>query len=249
MLGNESIISNICNKNEYMEARLFTADMKLAEVIHIDYQLLLLLPRFGMNLGFGDKTVREWCDKSGVSCRLFLMICNVYNCGQYLPGEEEIEEINVDQLIAYLKRSHLYYLDNRLAAIEQKLNDIGETCPVEHRQILNRFFEGYKNEVISHFEYEERTVFPYILDVTVGSRPKDYRIEVFKENHSNIDDKLNDLKNIIMKYLQGSARGEEKINLLFDIFSLEEDLSKHSLIEDKILVPFVLKLEQRYDKE
>ena len=52
-----------------------------------------------------------------------------------------------------------------------------------------------------------------------------------------------------MKYLQGSARGEEKINLLFDIFSLEEDLSKHSLIEDKILVPFVLKLEQRYDKE
>ena len=249
MLGNESIISNICRKNENMETRLFTADMKLAEIIHIDYRLLLLLPRFGMSLGFGDKTVQEWCDKSGISCRLFLMICNVYNCEQYLPGEKEIEEIDVNQLIAYLQRSHLYYLDNRLDAIERELQDIGEACPPEHRQILKRFFEGYKNEVISHFDYEEKTVIPYILDVTGGSRPEDYRIEVFKENHSNIDDKLNDLKNIIMKYLQGSSRGEEKINLLFDIFSLEEDLSKHSLIEDKILVPFVLKLEQRYDKD
>ena len=232
-----------------METHLFTADMKLAEVIHVDYRLLLLLPRFGMNLGFGDKTVQEWCEKSGVPCHLFLMICNVYNCEQYLPGAKEIEEIDVNQLIAYLKRSHVYYLDNRLTTIEQKLKDIGNTCPMGHRQILKRFFEGYKNEVISHFEYEERTVFPYILDITVGSRPKNYRIEVFKENHSNIDDKLNDLKNIVMKYLQGSSRSEEKINLLFDIFSLEDDLSKHSLIEDKILVPFVLKLERRYDKE
>ena len=43
-----------------------------------------------------------------------------------------------------------------------------------------------------------------------------------------------------------------RLNLLEEtdrIFSLEEDLSKHSLIEDKILVPFVLKLEQRYDKD
>ena len=199
-------------------------------------------PELSYNLGTIPGAVLAYAPDGVVDSRFYIV-------GSREVCEEEIEEIDVDQLIAYLKRSHLYYLDNRLAAIEQKLNDIGETCPVEHRQILNRFFEGYKNEVISHFEYEERTVFPYILDVTVGSRPKDYRIEVFKENHSNIDDKLNDLKNIIMKYLQGSARGEEKINLLFDIFSLEEDLSKHSLIEDKILVPFVLKLEQRYDKE
>ena len=52
-----------------------------------------------------------------------------------------------------------------------------------------------------------------------------------------------------MKYLQGDALSEMRIRVLFGIFSLEEDLSKHSLIEDKILIPLVKKLEQQYGKQ
>ena len=63
---------------------------------------------------------------------------------------------------------------------------------------MNLFFNEYKNEVIRHFDYEEVTVFPYISNMVKGARPGDYEIGVFRENHSNIDDKLNDLKNIIM---------------------------------------------------
>ena len=92
-LGVESIISNICGKNKDMNSHLFSADMKLADVIHADYSLLLLLHRFGINLGFGDKTVRECCEANHVSCTLFLMICNVYSNEQYLPTEKEIVTI------------------------------------------------------------------------------------------------------------------------------------------------------------
>ena len=211
-LGVESIISNICGKNKDMNSHLFSADMKLADVIHADYSLLLLLHRFGINLGFGDKTVRECCEANHVSCTLFLMICNVYSNEQYLPTEKE-------------------------------------GCEQQHQQILNLFFNEYKNEVIRHFDYEEVTVFPYISNMVKGARPGDYEIGVFRENHSNIDDKLNDLKNIIMKYLPGDTLSDMRIRVLFGIFALEEDLSKHSLIEDKILIPLVMKLEQRYAKQ
>jgi len=247
-LGGESIISNICGKNEDMNSHLFSADMKLADVIHADYSLLLLLHRFGMNLGFGDKTVRECCEASGVSCPLFLMICNVYSNEQYLPAGKEIEAIgaNVDQLVAYLKNSHTYYLEERMSSIEEQLKKISEGCERQHQQILYLFFSEYKNEVIHHFAYEEETVFPYISDMMRGVRPGNYEIGVFRENHSNIDDKLNDLKNIIMKYLPGDALSEMRVRVLFGIFALEEDLSKHSLIEDKILIPLVMKLEQQY---
>ena len=98
-------------------------------------------------------------------------------------------------------------------------------------------------------DYEEVTVFPYISNMVKGARPGDYEIGVFRENHSNIDDKLNDLKNIIMKYLPGDTLSDMRIRVLFGIFALEEDLSKHSLIEDKILIPLVMKLEQRYAKQ
>ena len=206
-LGGESNISNICDKNTTMNSRLFSADMKLADVIHADYSLLLLLHRFGLNLGFGDKTVKECCEANHVSCPLFLMICNVYSNEAYLPTDKEIERIgpDVDQLIAYLKNSHDYYLNSRMCVIEEQLKEISENCEEHHKKILHLFFNEYKNEVIRHFAYEEDTVFPYISGIVHGSRSGNYEIEEFKENHSNIDDKLNDLKNIIMKYLQGDA--------------------------------------------
>ena len=168
-----------------------------------------------------------------------------------LPTEKEIEGIggNVDQLIAYLKNSHSYYLENRMFSIQEQLKEISEGCEQQHQQILNLFFNEYKNEVIRHFDYEEVTVFPYISNMVKGARPGDYEIGVFRENHSNIDDKLNDLKNIIMKYLPGDTLSDMRIRVLFGIFALEEDLSKHSLIEDKILIPLVMKLEQRYAKQ
>ena len=121
-----------------MNSHLFSADMKLADVIHADYSLLLLLHRFGINLGFGDKTVRECCEANHVSCTLFLMICNVYSNEQYLPTEKEIEGIgaNVDQLIAYLKNSHSYYLENRMLSIQEQLKEISEGCEQQHQQIF-----------------------------------------------------------------------------------------------------------------
>ena len=145
-LGVESIISNICGKNKDMKSHLFSADMKLADVIHADYSLLLLLHRFGINLGFGDKTVRECCEANHVSCTLFLMICNVYSNEQYLPTEKEIEGIgaNVDQLIAYLKNSHSYYLENRMFSIQEQLKEISEGCEQQHQQILNLFSMNIK---------------------------------------------------------------------------------------------------------
>lgn len=249
-VAGDSIISNICGKNKDMGLPLFTAEMKLADVIHADYSLLLLLHRFGLNLGFGEKTVRECCEKNNISCRLFLMICNVYSHEEYLPSEKEIKNIgvDVDQLISYLKNSHAYYLNSRMQVIQDQLRVISEDCEQHHKQIVNLFFNEYKNEVIRHFDYEEETVFPYISAMAKGVRSEDYEIGVFKENHSNIDDKLNDLKNIIMKYLQGDSLSEERIRVLFGIFSLEEDLSKHSLIEDKILIPLVMKLEEQYEQ-
>lgn len=225
---------------------LYTADMKMADLLHADYKLLLLLSRFELLLGFGDKTVEECCQQQHISCELFLMICNVYSFEAYLPGTEEIGQIDVTELLIYLQRSHGYYLDQRLHSIGERLNRIVQPGDQKHKLILNRFFEEYKNEVHNHFKYEEEVVFPYIRAIQSGQHPESYRIDVFEENHTNIDDKLNDLKNILIKYLPGHKYLSERVAVLLDIFSLEEDLCKHTLIEDKILIPLVRKMESTH---
>lgn len=74
---------------------------------------------------------------------------------------------------------------------------------------------------------------------------KSYSISQFEKNHSNIEEKLNDLKNIIIKYLPDTGSPELLNTLLFDLFELEDDFRKHTLIEDKILVPLVEQFEQK----
>ncbi len=203
-----------------MDSFLFTPQMKLADLIHTDYRLLLLLPRFGLNLGFGDKSVQECCKQHQISDKLFVMICNVYTSSHYLPSEEELAQVDINQLLSYLKRSHSYYLDNRLLTIQNQLAVISEHEGIQQQKILNRFFEEYKKEVIHHFEYEENTVFPYISAMKTGTNRTGYSIEIFEQNHTNIEDKLNDLKNIVIKYLPDTALLLEKTNMLFNIFSV-----------------------------
>ena len=102
-----------------------------------------------------------------------------------------------------------------------------------------------------HFSYEENKVFPYIRTLMKSHKmDAGYDIDIFKDNHSNIDDKLSDLKNIFVKHLRGIGMIAETTELLFQIFLLEEDLSRHTLIEDMVLIPVVQHLERSiYDNK
>ena len=47
---------------------------KMIDLISDNYSLLQVMSRFGLSLGFGDKTVKEVCELNGVDCRTFLIV-------------------------------------------------------------------------------------------------------------------------------------------------------------------------------
>lgn len=215
----------------------------MADLIHANYRLLIVLPRFGLKLGFGERTIEDVCRENQVSVNLFLLVCNVHTFGHYLPDGRELDSFSLDDLIQYLQSSHHYYLQERIPAIQRQLYDITHCCAMKYGEVLERFFDGYRQELAKHFEYEERVVFPYVHELACGPRKTGYSIGQFEKNHSNIEDKLNDLKNIIIKYLPDTYDSAHRNDILFGLFMLEDDLNKHTLIEEKILVPLVSRLE------
>ena len=224
----------------------YTTHMRMAELIESNYNLLLLFSRFGLELGVGESSVAEQCIRQGVSPELFVMMCNIYTFADYMPTAAELEQLDIEQLIGYLSRSHKYYIESRIKPIEQQLKSITGHCSPSHSAVLQRFFSEYKQEIIHHFSYEEETVFPYIrMLMACHKMQAEYDIDTFKNNHSNIDDKLCDLKNILEKHLRGIGIADQTTELLFQIFALEEDLSRHTFIEDVVLIPLVQHLEKR----
>jgi regulator of cell morphogenesis and NO signaling len=111
--------------------------------------------------------------------------------------------------------------------------------------MFGKFCERYENDVSAHLDYEEKVVFPYIISILQGNNVTNYRIEIFEENHNNIlEESLNDLKNILIKYLPKNVISEDMRRILCDVFLLEDDLDKHTLLEERILISLVERIEK-----
>lgn len=230
-----------------MDEILFNTSSKLSEVVTAYPALLYSLPRFGIALGFGDKSVAAVCAESGVSPRFFLLVCNVCCFDGYEPGISEIKNADMGQLVPYLKKAHNFYLSNRLPHISNHLTAILSNMPKRVATAFNAFFSTYRHEVEQHFVYEEQKVYPLIEQLLQGVKPNDFAINDFVDEHGCLQDKLSDMNQIIFKYLPADTTDgdNEAIDVIFDILQLSADLAKHSFIEEKVLVPYVTNLEKK----
>ena len=223
----------------------YTTRMKVADLLASDGSLLSILQRLDMKLGFGEATVAELCARYDISADLLLMICNIYSFSEFQPQIETLTSNDIKSITTYLRASHRYYTGVCFPAIHNNIHTLVRELDEVSRRLIDTFYDDYDNEVTNHFRYEEEVVFPYIESLTRNGGTIDdrYSISQFEHNHSNINEKLNDLKNIITKYLSEEYSSPLRFELLGDIYKIEKDLRKHSLIENKILIPLVEKLE------
>ena len=218
--------------------------MKLSDLILSNYKLLSVFNRFDINLGFGEKTIFDICSQKQITPEFFILVCNIYSFEDYLPNNKNLLDINPKDLINFLRKTHYYFLKESLSEIENDLDELCEHCEDNHLVILKKFFIDYRKEVINHFEYEENIVFPYIENINKLGFNTDYNIHIFEDNHSNIEDKLSDLKNIIIKYLPETCSSKKRSILLEKLFCFQDELIIHSRIEEKILIPLVSEIEK-----
>ncbi|NDV82972.1 hemerythrin domain-containing protein [Bacteroides sp. 51] len=217
---------------------------KMIDLISDNYNLLQVMSRFGLSLGFGDKTVREVCEMNKVDCPTFLAVVNFMAEG-YSRMDEGGREISIPALVDYLRQAHIYFLDFCLPGIRRKLIYAIDCSEDDVSFLILKFFDEYMKEVRKHMEYEEKTVFKYVDDLLAGKRPKNYQISTFSKHHDSISERLTELKNILIKYCPDKANKSMLNAALFDIYACEEGLDSHCKVEDYLFVPAILKLEKR----
>ncbi len=208
--------------------------MKMADMVATNYDLILMLPRFGIPLGFGDKSVKEVCREHSVDENFFLTVCNIYTFDDYRPDDDELSRIENSQVIEHLRASHSYYIEERLPHLQHHLDHIAERVGEQSASLLKKYFADYCREVRDHVRREERNLCAMLDSMRSGSKGVS---EQFQRSHDNIKDKLSDLTQIIYKYLPGERLNEEMMELVFDILQLSRDLEKHAEIEELLLMP------------
>lgn len=224
---------------------IFAEDMKIIELIDADYGLLSILLRLDIQLPFGDISIGEMCRRYDMSSVLFLMICRMYASPDYEPDAASLTAADLPHLVRYLRSSHRYWLDTVIPRIGRGVDDVLQSCDRMQAEVLRKFYNDYCDEIRRHLQYEETEMFPYVERLARGEVGTEIRMAEYMENHTDICDKIDDIKSIILKYLPESCTTRQRCDLLFDIFSLRDDLAKHTLVESKILAPVVMVEERR----
>ena len=223
--------------------KMYEADDKMISIIADNYDTLQSLGRFGINLGFGDKTVREVCEHQQVDTYTFLAVVNFT-----INGSREFDQelLSIPTLLHYLKASHDYYLNFQLPSSRKQLVDALDVNDSLAKLII-KLYDEYAQEIHLHMEYEEQTVFPYVDHLLNNQVDENYDIGTFSKNHSKIDVKLRELKNIILKYLPSDMRHNNQLTAtLYNLYINEEWLLNHAMVEDFLFIPAISYLERKF---
>ncbi len=241
--------------------------MKMAELVHLEPMLIHLLRRMNIRLGFGEKSVRDVCLEAGMNPDLFMAIAASFRDEEELPVRLFMQ-IPVGDLVSYIKENHKYYMED----LVPRMQDLIERLTVEYGgqddklNMVKEFLEQYSGHLTEHIAEEEDFVIPYVLEVEkchankkptgeIITRIRNNPIRDFLESHTDIEEAIFELQNILIKYLpppvkhkDGGGSQEAAFMMLPELFGMGRDVRIHSRIENLVMVPRVETMEKELMK-
>ena len=215
------------------------------DVLCDEPHLFQMLSRFGIPLGFGEKNVREVCKESNVDVTTFLAVANYVKVGPEVASYY-VDKVSAAALTDYLKRAHSYFLDFQLPDIRRRLvSSINCSDANEVAFLILQFFDEFMRDVRHHMEAENKKMFRSVDQLLQGGSIPDTQFLQFAHSNESFNHKLQELKNLIIKYYKGDGPNELLNMVLFDLFNCEEDLQLHRGVENDLFLPAVELLMER----
>ena len=207
----------------------YTSTMKMADILSGN-KMLSVLERLHFRLGFGDSSVEEVCRVRNFPLRLFLEISNVFASPDYEPDLSVLDKADISIVADYIKSSHKFYAEVSVPHLHRLIHKMLDDVGSSYADALNKFFDELVDKLNAHFEHEEK-----IVD---SIRNGNY-ISEEEDSHSQFLEKLEDLKNIVIKYLPDSGDNASRYSMLAHLLAMEEDMRSHIRVEEKIFNPLV----------
>ncbi len=225
----------------------------MADIIIQNHHLLSVINRFGIQLGFGEKSVDSVCKLYNINTDFFLDIINSFNDPDFFP-KQKLKTYPLNLIVDYLYKTHDYYLNVKIPEINSLINELVESSSGETAnaiKLIHKFYNEYSSQLHQHIAYEEKTVYPYILKLEElykeGNEEQKklfvsnnkFIIKDYATQHENIEEKIYDIKNLLIKYISPEDNFILCFKILGQLAHLEDDIKDHSEMENKIIVPKV----------
>lgn len=226
-----------------------TQHTRAADIILAHPLAINVFERLQIPLGVQEKNLLTLSQENNLSENLIINLLYITIYGNP-PTQNPLQFSDAAAIIEYLLTSHQFYSLEASPAILKLIREAAAAGANENMLSVERFFQKYCHEIEIHFNYEKDVVFPYIRQLAAGQlshQAPSYSVKLYRHQHTNIEQKLSDLQNLLVKYLPPTEPYRLRRALFQQISSLGNDLNIHARIENEILVPLVEKEEEQWN--
>lgn len=193
-------------------------------------------------------TNRKLKSVNGISPGLFSILCEIYTSDNPQVDLGKLDTSDIPVLLRILRNTHRHYLEASIVAIHDNVHRMTQLSTPENSAVINRFFDDYENDIKSHIHFEEKVVFKYIEGLLKGERDSRFSVGMLRDMHNDAEDKLTDFKNIVMSHLPDSDTSDARYEVLVGILNIEDAIRRHTVIEERVLLPLAELLEKGRDR-
>jgi len=224
-----------------------------------DFRTAAVFSKF--NIDFcckGNRTVTEVCEKQNIDADTLLQ--NVYDVLQSdSNGSIDFNSWPLDLLVDYIEKTHHRYVEEKSQVLVAFLDKLCKVHGANHPELfrINELFIGCAGELAQHMKKEELVLFPFVKRMVktkesdgVLSQPSfgtvSNPIAMMMHEHDNEGERFREIAALTNGYNPpADACTTYKVTFAM-LKEFEEDLHKHIHLENNILFPKAVLLEQEF---
>ncbi|MCL8007707.1 iron-sulfur cluster repair di-iron protein [Gelidibacter japonicus] len=233
------------------------AQKQIGQFVADDFRTAAVFSNYGIDFCCkGDRTVEEVCKKNNIEVEELLgklLEIQISNNQQSI----DYKSWPLDLLAEYIEKKHHRYVEEKTPVLRQFLDKLCKVHGQRHPELLEitALFIGCAKEMASHMKKEELILFPFIkrmvkaqMEGTKIESPQFTTVEnpiaLMKHDHELEGDRFRKIVELTNNYtLPADACNTYRVTFaMLDEF--EKDLHLHIHLENNILFPKAIELEQ-----
>lgn len=226
----------------------------VGDIVAADFRAASVFEQFGIDFCCGGRrSVAEACRAASADPTA------VEQALQALPpiaaDGDDITRWRLDQLIDHIETKHHAYIRSAAPTINRYLAKLVEVHGARHPELerIAMRFEQVTQELLQHMMKEECVLFPYIKELAqregCGRIPSPFGtvenpIRMMEREHRDAGDELALIRELTNNYVPPSDGCTTYRVCLAELAEFEADLHRHVHLENNILFPRAVELEQ-----
>lgn len=242
-----------------METLQKESEKQIGQFVAEDYRTAAVFSKYKIDFCCnGNRTINEACGKKGIDTSVLL---DELHDALKAKGEQAIDYKSwpLDLLIDYIEKKHHRYVEEKIPVLRQFLNKLCSVHGERHPELfkINELFTASAGELASHMKKEELVLFPFVKKMvsatlnTESVEPPHFGtvenpIAMMMQEHDNEGERFRQIAELTDNYTPPTD-GCNTYQVTFAMLEeFEKDLHLHIHLENNILFPKAIKLEQQF---